>query len=141
MFGFLRKRRGLDDQKQLQFVEAISTMLTVQLVAVGNRSVEDIRGHINPKALGYIYGFIDAGLRTIGYDMGDESIGVPVTFHVLRRVFPGRDEKYLGYLLERMGTDQIVTMAAVTGGQQYMDFNNGKLAAPMGLARYILEGA
>jgi hypothetical protein len=26
----------------------------------------------------------------------------------------------------------------MTGGQQYMDFNNRKLAAPMGLALYIL---
>lgn len=108
------------------------------MVAVGNRSIEDVAGNINPRALAYIYGFIDAALRTIGQDMSDESIGIPVTFHVLRRVFPGREEKYLTYLVDRMGTDQAVTLAAVTGGQQYIDFNNEKLPAPMGLARYIL---
>lgn len=139
MFSFLRKRRTFGDQKKKKFVDAISTLLEVQMVAVGNRSIEDVAGNINAKALGYIYGFIDAALRTIGQDMSDESIDIPVTFHVLRRVFPGREEKYLTYLLDRMGTDQEVTLAAVTGGQQYIDFNRGKFSAPMGLARCILS--
>jgi hypothetical protein len=138
LFGFFRKRQGFDDRKKQEFVDAISTMFKVQLVVVGD-SIDDQAGNINPKALGYIYGFIDAALRTIGQDMGDESIGIPMTFQVLRQVFPGREEEYLGYLIEHMGHDQIVTAAAAVGGQQYLDFNNGKLAAPMGLARYVLD--
>lgn len=139
VFGFFRRRRSFDDHDNDRFVDAISTMLEAQLIPVGGRTVEDSTGNINPKALGYIYGFIDAALRTIGQDMADESIGIPISFQILARVFPGREEKYLEYLIERMGNDQIVTMAAITGGQQYMDFNNATLAAPTGLARFILE--
>lgn len=139
MFGFFRRRRAFDDQKKQQFVNAISSMLEVQLISVGNRSIEDASGNVNPQALGYIYGFIDAALRTIGQNMSDQSISIPITYHVLGRVFPGREEKFLSYLIDRMGTDPIVTMAAVTGGQEYMDFNNGTIAAPMGLAQYILD--
>ena len=138
-YGFFKKRQRCDDQQMECFVAAISTMLEVQLVAVGCRSVEDAAGKVNPRALGYIYGFIDAALQTIGQDMSDTSSGIPITFQVLRRVFPGREEKYCQYLAERMGTDQVVTLAAVSGGQQYLDFNNRKLSAPMGLARCILE--
>jgi len=139
LFGLFRKRRTFDDQKQEQFVAAISIILQVQLTTVANHGVEDDLGNINPKALGYIYGFIDGALRTIGQDMSNESIGIPITFHVLKRVFPGREENYLAYVIERVWHDRNVTMAAMTGGQQYLDFNNGKLAAPMGLARYILN--
>jgi len=133
------KRRTFDDHKREEFVAAISAMLQVQLTAVGNHRVEDDLGNINPKALGYIYGFIDAALRTIGQDMANESIGIPITFHILRLVFPGSEEKYLEFLTECVGHDPNVTIAAMTGGQQYIDFNNGKLAVPMGLARYILN--
>lgn len=139
MFGFFKRRRVLDDNEKGCLVEAISTMLEVQLAVAGGRSAEDAAGNINPRALGYIYGFVDAALRTIGHDMADPATGIPVTFHVLRRVFPGREEKYCQYLAERMGTDQVVTLAAVAGGQQYIDFSSGKLRAPMGLARYILD--
>lgn len=139
MFGFFRKRRGFDDHDKQQFVNAVSTMLEVQLITVGDLTVEGSTDNINPKSLGYIYGFIDAALQTIGQDMGDESIGIPISFQILKRVFPGREEMYLEYLIEQMGNDQIVTMAAVVGGQQFMDFCNEKLAVPMGLARYILE--
>ena len=38
-----------------------------------------------------------------------------------------------------MGTDETLMIGATIGGQQYVDFNNGKLSAPMGLARAILE--
>ena len=138
MFGFFKKRAHFDDEKQQQFVEAIATMLEVQMVVSGS-CIENAVGTINPKALGYIYGFIDAALRTIGQDMSDNSIGIPVTFQILRRLFSGREEKYLAYLAERMGTDQVVTIAAMTGGQQYIDFHNKKVSGPMGLARYILE--
>jgi hypothetical protein len=126
-----------DEQKE-KFVEAISAMLQVQLIAAGDRSIENAAGKVNARALGYIYGFIDAALRTIGHDMSDKSIGIPITFHVLRRILPGREERYVQYLVDRMGTDQQVTLAAVTGGQQYLDFNNGKLAAPMGLTKCLL---
>ena len=139
LFEFFKKRSEFDDQKKEVFVDAVSTMLELQLVAVGNRSIEDGAGNPNRNAMGYVYGFIDAALRTIGQDMGNKSVGMPITFQVLRRVFPGCEELYLQYLTERMGTDEQVMIGAMTGGQQYIDYVKGKLAAPMGLARYILD--
>lgn len=94
-----------------------------------------------PRALGYIYGFIDAALRTIGEDMADTAIGVPVTFHVLRGLFPGQEQDCLNVLLDKLGTDEIVMAAVQHGGQQYLDFDNGRLAAPMGLARILVASA
>jgi hypothetical protein len=139
MFNLFKKRTTFSDEKKTQFVEAIASMLEVQLVPVGHHSIESSNGGIKPKALGYVYGFIDAALRTIGQDMSDSSVGIPVTFQVLRHVFPGREERCLQCLADHMGTNKAVTLGALTGGQQYLDVNSGKLSVPMGLARYILE--
>ena len=58
-------------------------MLEVQLTVVGSAGIETADGQINRRAIGYIYGFVDGALRTIGQDMGDVSIGVPIVFQVL----------------------------------------------------------
>ena len=130
----------LSDEEMGRFATAIAEMLQIQLAVAGDRSIEDANGVINRTAIGYVYGFLDAALRTIGQDMSDTSIGVPITFQVLRRVFPGREARYGEYLAPRMGTDPVVMLGAMRGGQQYIDFNNNKLDAPMGLAKAILEG-
>ena len=142
MFSFWkRKTDRFTDKKRSTFIEAISSMLATQLVAVGNRGIEDPEGNINPKAIGYIYGFIDAALQTIGQDMSDTAVGVPITVHILKRLFPGQEERYALYLVENIGKNEIVMLGAMSGGQQYIDFNNNKLSAPMGLARAILDGS
>lgn len=71
--------------------------------------------------------------------MSDVKTGIPITFNVLGKLFPGREEKYVNFLIEKTLTDKQVILGAMKGGQQYIDFNNGTLAAPMGLARYILD--
>ena len=71
--------------------------------------------------------------------MSDTSVGIPITFQVLKNLFPGREERYTQYLANNMGVDEVVTLGALTGGQQYIDFVKKKIEAPMGLARYILE--
>ena len=124
------------EQDQLRFAAAVGTMLEVQLAAAGKAGLP---AGSERRALGYIYGFVDAALRTIGQDMGDPLLGVPVMFQVLRRLFPGREPEYLDLLHEAMGTDRVVIAEMMHGGQQYLDFNNGKLAAPMGLARILLS--
>jgi hypothetical protein len=139
MFSLFKNRTSFNDEKKAEFIEAIAFMLEVQLATVGNAPIESPSGSIKPKAIGYVYGFIDAALRTIGQDMSDNSVGVPVTFQVLRHLFPGCEEKYSRYLADHMGTDKFVTLGALTGGQQYLDFNAKKLSAPMGLARYLVE--
>ena len=89
------------------------------------------------RALGYIYGFIDAALRTIGQDMADNAVGIPITFQVLRRLFPGSEHEYLEFLKENIGKDATIMAAVMYGGQQYIDFNNGKLARANGIGEDI----
>ncbi|MCX5653557.1 MAG: hypothetical protein NTY65_02755 [Planctomycetota bacterium] len=131
-------RTTFDNEK---FAESIAGMLQTQLDMAGHRSIEFADGTVKPKALGYVYGFIDAALRIIGQDMSDTSVGIPITFQVLRHLFPGREEKYLQYLTDHMGTDKAVTLGAQTGGQQLLDYNAGKLNGLAGLARYITDDA
>ena len=56
MFKLFRRRPKFDDTKKAQFIEAISGMLKVQTSVAAKRVPED--GHINRRAMGYIYGFI-----------------------------------------------------------------------------------
>ena len=123
-----------DNQKQ-QFIAAIALMLEAQLAAAGTNKIAE---NLELRALGYIYGFIDAALRTIGQDMADVSIGIPITFQVLRRLFPGEEHEYLAFVRENIRRDAVMMSAVMYGGQQYIDFNNGKLKGPMGLARTLL---
>jgi len=137
MFSLFRKKRFSDEDKA-KFVDAIADMLRIQLIPVGDRSVETDAG-LNKKAVGYVYGFIDAALRSSGQDMGDESLGVPIAWQVFRKVFPGKEDRCVEFLVENLAQDEIAMRGAMHGGQQYMDFNNGKLRTPMGLARCIIE--
>lgn len=142
MFGFFKKKRSFDDTQKSKFVKAISDMLEMQKIVASNCSIEDSEGCLNRKAIGYIYGFIDAALRTIGQDMSDASIGVPITFHVLDKLFPGRGNQYTQFLIDQMGRDREVTLGAQHGGQQYIEFTKpGCKGAPMGFARFMLENA
>ena len=131
-----RKQVPFGDQKKEQFIAAVSVMLEAQLVAA---STSEISEPLELRALGYIYGFIDAALRTIGQDMADNAVGIPITFQVLRRLFPGSEHEYLEFLKENIGKDATIMAAVMYGGQQYIDFNKGKLAAPMGLAKTLIS--
>ena len=86
------------EDKKLKFVEAMSNMLKIQQIAASGFSVEDSGGNINAKALGYVYGFIDGALQTIGQAMSDESIGPPLTLKILESLFPGNGFRYLEFL-------------------------------------------
>lgn len=126
----------LDDSDMEKFAAAVGMMLEVQLAASGCTALP---ASVVRRALGYIYGFIDAALRTIGQDMADVTIGVPVTFQVLRRLFPGKESDYLKILQETISSDEAGISEMMSGGQQYLDFNSGKLSAPFGLARIIVS--
>lgn len=140
MFRLFKRRRKFDDTARDEFVEAMASMLEVKKVVAGDHPIEDEDGRLNHKAIGYIYGFIDAALRTIGQDMSNAAVGIPITYQVLRRLFPGCEDKYVQFLADHMGKNERVTMEAMKGGQQYIDFTKpGAKGAPMGLARYLIE--
>ena len=141
MFGLFKKKRSFDDTQKAKFVRAISDMLEIQKMVVSKCSIEDGEGCLNRKAIGYVYGFIDAALQSIGHDMSDISIGIPITYQVLDSLFPGRANEYTQFLMDHMGEDPEVTLGAQTGGQQYIEFTKpGTQGAPMGFARFMLEG-
>ena len=72
--------------------------------------------------------------------MSDSDLSVPLTFHVLRKLFPGGDPtKYVDFLIQNL-TDEMVTLGCMEGGQQYLDYRKPNTGgSPMGLARFILE--
>lgn len=135
-----RRKKTFDDDKKSELARALSGMLAIQMaLAVG--SIQDANGRINRKAIGYIYGFIDCALRSIGQDMGDVAVGVPITYQVLRDLFPGHEQAYTNFLIGHL-KDEVVVLGMMSGGQQYADFiiTPGAKGAPMGLAKFILEG-
>jgi hypothetical protein len=80
--GMQDAAKPFDDTAKSEFVNLIASMLEVQRLMAGDAdgSIEDENGHLKHKAIGYVYGYVDAALRSIGQDMADMSVGVPVTF-------------------------------------------------------------
>lgn len=141
MFGFFKKKQIFDDAKKVQFVDSISSTLEMQITVSGGCSIEDSDGNLNRKAIGYIYGFIDAALGSIGQDMSNVSVGIPITYHVLNRLFPGRGEDYIEYLRNNIGKDEVLMFGTMTGGQQYTDsIKPGHKGVPMKFGIFLVEG-
>jgi hypothetical protein len=145
VFSFFRRKPSLTDAQKIKLADGIAGILEVQLVMVPepDRRLKDEAGKFRKKALGYIYGCIDAILTMKGHDMSDTSIGIPISFHVLKRLFPSEDAaKSLDYLVCNV-KDPTIAVGMMTGGQQTVDFHNGKFkgsSMPMGLARFLLKG-
>jgi hypothetical protein len=84
------------------------------------------------KALGYVYGYIDAALRTKGHDMADMSIGVPITFQVIRRLWPDHVNECMDFLAKNLRSDALMSAGIMHGGQQFLDYSKpGASGAPM----------
>jgi len=66
---FFSRKNSWDDATKLKFATAIAGMLERQLLVAGSASIEDEQGYPKRKALGYVYGYIDAALRVKGQDM------------------------------------------------------------------------
>jgi hypothetical protein len=88
-----------------------------------------------------VYGFIDAALRVRGQDMADMSIGVPITYQVIRNLWPEHVNAYMDFLVKNIGSDELMNVGMMHGGQQYLDYRKpGRSGVPMGLARFMIEG-
>ena len=144
------KKKILTDTQKLSLIDAVSDMLAIQLDAVRTMierkmvtcksSIEDVHGRINRRAIGYIYGFIDSALQSSGQDMSDPSVGVATIYHVMRRLFPGREDTYTQFLIKN-ARDKSVMAGMMAGGQQFAEYSKPRhKGAPMGLARFIIEG-
>jgi hypothetical protein len=131
-----------DDKARSEFATVIAGMLEIQKFAAGSASMDDAQGFPKRKPLGYVYGFIDAALRSLGQDMADPSVGGPITFHVIRKLWPDRVNEYMDFVVENVGKkDKALILGMMYGGQQFMDFRKPDApAVPMGLARFLIEG-
>jgi hypothetical protein len=134
----LGKPKRPTEPEMLTFAEQIAAPLNVQLDFASNMSGRGERLDPKPRALGYVYGWTDAFLRVRGWDMADKAIGVPVLFHSFRRLWPGQEGKLLAYIGDHL-SDNAVMAGMMHGGQQYLDWQNKKVSAPMGLVRFLSE--
>jgi hypothetical protein len=141
LFGRFKKPKPLDDQAKSGLAEAYALQLAVQKEVAGQASrIHDATGQLKPRPLGYIYGYIDAALRTKGLEMADTSVGVPITYQVLRRLWPQHAYECMQLLVDNIATDQVIVAAMMHGGQQCLDYRKpGAVGVPMGLAEFLIE--
>ncbi len=150
MFGKDSKRKEkktpLSDAEKQATADWLAKMLAIQMALVPPSNVEVTevetrRGEINGKALGYLYGFVDAALQSMGQDIADVPVGIPVLYHVLRQLFPGHEGAYMEFFASH-DRDKSVTLGMMEGGQQFIDYvaNPHPPGHPMGFARSISEG-
>ncbi len=134
-----RKRKTMTDKEKIAFADMIAKLLKLQLAVVGDTTMDSQAGGPKRKAIGYVYGCVDAVLRTKGWDMAYSEIGPPITFQVIRRLWPGKEREYFEFLVDHL-SDLGIVAGMMHGGQQYIDFLKPENSenAPMGLARYIL---
>ena len=148
MFGLFRRKPQQkphfppDDETKAKMANGIADLLGLQLVLLPSehKALEAENGMIYRKSIGYVYGYVDAFLRMRGYDMSETDIGVPITFQVLRKLFPDGDPvKYVDFLMHNQN-DENVTLGTMHGGQQCLDYSKPRAkGAPMGLFRFMLE--
>ena len=73
--------KKLSDEEKMSIADGLATLLLIQMECAPIESaevtkVEIKRGKINGKALGYVYGFVDAALNSIGQNIADVPVGV-----------------------------------------------------------------
>lgn len=131
------------DDEKITFADAFTGRLELQKIAaleLFNASMDDEHGNPKRKALGYIYGWIDAALDHYGHDMSDMEIGVPVLYRVLYNLFPQRAIAYMNVLIDAHKTDPVMRVGIMHGGQQFLDYSRpNHVGGPMGLARFMSE--
>jgi hypothetical protein len=97
-----KPKSAMTDEQKFALANSISELLKLQLMVVDNNSIQSPAGGPKRKAIGYVYGYIDAVLRTKGWDMADTDVGVPITYQVIRRLWPGKEAEYMSFLAEKI---------------------------------------
>ncbi len=106
MFRFGKKKAAyapksaLTNEQKRALAKGLSDFLQIQLGMAAYFSppkpgqvtqIELERGQINKKAIGYIYGFVDAAIQNQGETIANVYVGPPVLFAVLRQLFPDHE--------------------------------------------------
>jgi hypothetical protein len=129
--SLFRKNDSFDEAKKLELANAIAKVLEIQIrlasdLAGKKPTIDDRYGFPSRLAIGYVYEYIDASLRVRGQDMSDVTVGMPVAFHVFRKLSPNHASKCVQFLSKTIGKDPEVMAGVQSGGQDYLDFRNGK---------------
>ena len=117
----------------------LALLISIQLIFPVDCEITQIevkKGEINRKAIGYIYGFIDCALQHRQENITNIDVGLPILYHVFRKVFPGHEQTYIDFLMAQM-EDEVTVLGMLAGGQEYSEFlREGK--PPFGLSTLIL---
>jgi len=140
LFRLFKKKPKYGSESRVKLVESVAKMLEMQRTVSGNKPIVNSAGRPNRKAMGYIYGFVDAALDSIGQDISDISIGMPTVFGVFCYLYPGKELEYTDYLLDHVGKDETVMTGVASGGQQYTDLISGRKSSPMQFGLFLLNG-
>ena len=132
------QRKTMSERQKIAVAYGIADLLATQISALNGKSgIESKNGGPKPKALGYVYGYVSAALAAKDLKMWDPKIGVPITFHVVRRLWPGKEHEYMRFLAYHQ-RDSLVLSATLQGGQEYVDFSKQQAAgAAQGLALFM----
>ncbi len=138
----LGRKKSFGRAEQSELSDRLSILLSVQLAVSGTQSnevtkIEFTKGHINRRAIGYIYGFIDCALQFRDQDITDISVGLPILYQVMRNLFPGHEQAYIDFLMYHM-EDEVVVLGMMAGGQEYNEFIQANRTG-LGLAKFIRE--
>jgi hypothetical protein len=95
----------------------LSEALSVQRLSIDNFELEDGRGGFNGAAIGYIYGFVDAGLQAGALDIRT-STGARALRAVLAKLAPGRARVYMAFLNKNIPHDSRVMHGVIMGGRE-----------------------
>ena len=128
----------MSERQQIAVAHSIADLLAEQMSSLnGQASVELQDGSPKPKALGYVYGYVSAALAAKGLRMWDPKVGTPITFHVVRRLWPGKEHRCMKFLAYHQ-RDPVVLLATMEGGQEYVEFaKQPAVGHSTGLARRL----
>src|SRR5262245_35761228 len=106
LFGWKGGRtRVPSKEEQFRTIAALAfDCLNMQRIFIHNDEyfIEDRNGNINGKALGYVFGFLDAFLQTKRLDIRDPE-GQATLLHLLARLFPAEAARAGTFLMHLRG--------------------------------------
>jgi hypothetical protein len=139
MLGMLWSTPHLDDRAKARLKNRIANLLHEQLSIVPDAAIEDSSGDLNRKAIGYVYGYVNAYLKA-RFDLEPSHICVAVTSEILEVLFPRHESAEYSQFLMRNLNDRLVVSGKKAGNREFQDYLDNRNAVPVGLARIIVEG-
>lgn len=97
-------------------------VIGAQFTISGGRAIEDVNGNLNKKALGYIYGFVDAALQSRALTI-DNEYGSSVLVGIYNQLWPGEGGNYYKYVIDHIPEAELIGGIAY-GGQEFCDWQN-----------------